>query len=58
MVIVWTFWLVISGRTYFRDHDKLSIAFMVTSVVLIVLDLAAFKNGWLMDEANQPQRDE
>ena len=34
----------------FREHDKLSIALMVTFTVLIVLGLAAFKNGWLISD--------
>jgi|GEM_PF-5174544 hypothetical protein len=58
MVIVWTFWLVISVRTYFQDHRKLWIVGMVTCTVNIVFDIAAFKNGWLITDANKRQRDE
>ena len=57
-VIVWTFWLVFSVRTYFREHSKFSIVMMALSAFNIMFDLAAFKNGWLMTDANKRQRSE
>ena len=55
MVIVWTFWIVDSVRTYIQDHRKRWIVLMLICTVNVVFDIAAFKYGWLMTDANKRQ---
>jgi len=58
MVIVWTSWLVISVRMYFREHGKFWIVMMLLSALNIVFDVGEFNNWRLMNRANERQRDE